>query len=206
MTPAAPPQGFRHLAGHLDAALQARLVREVLAGVAASGGFFRPHMPRTGRPFSVLMGNLGPLGWVSDRHGYRYQERHPLTGRPWSPMPDALLALWRELAGDPRPPECCLVNWYRADSRLGLHRDEDEEVFDAPILTISLGDDAIFRIGGLRRRDPTWRVRLKSGDVVVMGGTSRLAYHGIDRILPDTSTLVPDGGRLALTLRRVRAA
>lgn len=159
-------------------------------------------MPRTGRPFSVRMANMGPLGWVSDVRGYRYQSSHPLTGRPWPPIPERLLGLWCELVGSPEP-ECCLVNLYRPGARMGLHRDEDEEAQEVPVLSVSLGDAAIFRVGGLARGGPTVSFRLESGDVVLLAGASRRAYHGIDRILAGTSDLVPGGGRINLTLRRV---
>ncbi len=199
------PAGVEWRRRRLDRTAQRALLSEVLARVEEAG-WFRPRMPRTGRPFSVLMCNLGPLGWVSDEGGYRYQPHHPQTGRPWPPIPRLLLDLWEELAGFPAPPECCLVNLYRPGAKLGLHRDEDEETFDAPIVSVSLGDAAIFRIGGASRRDPTRRIRLESGDVLVMGGPARLLYHGVDRILPGTSDLVPGGGRIALTLRRVTPA
>lgn len=177
------------------------LLAEVLARVEPAG-WFQPVMPRTGRPFSVRMANLGPLGWVSDRRGYRYQPTHPVTGRPWPAIPEPLLALWRELVGGCEP-ECCLVNFYGPGAKMGLHRDEDEEARDVPVLSVSLGDAAIFRVGGLVRGGSTLRLRLDSGDVVLLAGASRLCYHGIDRILPGTSNLVPGGGRINLTLRRV---
>jgi alkylated DNA repair protein (DNA oxidative demethylase) len=186
--------------------------RALLAAVRAvieAAPLFIPRMPRTGRPFSVRMTNCGPLGWVSDETGYRYQPTHPETGRPWPPMPEIVLAAWRELARYPHPPEACLINYYAPGTRMGLHRDEDEEDFAAPVLSLSLGDSAIFRVGGPTRRGPTHSYRLASGDAVVLGGESRLAYHGIDRILPGTSdllsgnSLLPEGGRINLTLRRV---
>ncbi|MCS6781409.1 MAG: alpha-ketoglutarate-dependent dioxygenase AlkB [Geminicoccaceae bacterium] len=200
-TNAIPPEGFRHLPGFLDRTAQAALLAEVLSLVEPAF-WFAPTMPRTGRPFSVRMANLGPLGWVSDRRGYRYQPTHPVTGRPWPPIPDRLLALWRELVGTPEP-ECCLVNSYRDGAKMGLHRDEDEEAQEVPVLSVSLGDAAIFRVGGLARRGPTVSLRLESGDLVLLAGASRRAYHGIDRILAGTSDLVPGGGRINLTLRRV---
>jgi alkylated DNA repair protein (DNA oxidative demethylase) len=153
---------------------------------------------------SVRMTNCGPLGWYSDaEHGYRYQPMHPVTGRPWPPIPPLLLHAWDELAGYPHPPEACLINYYDADARMGLHQDRDEQDFDAPVVSLSLGDTGLFRVGGNRRSDSTQSFRLASGDAVVLVGASRLAFHGIDRILPGTSTLLAEGGRINLTLRRV---
>jgi alkylated DNA repair protein (DNA oxidative demethylase) len=169
----------------------------------AEAPFFVPRMPRTGKPFSVRMTNLGPLGWVSDRAGYRYQSTHPETGAPWPAMPETVLALWRERSGYAHDPEACLVNHYREGAKMGLHRDADEEDFAAPVVSISLGDTAIFRIGGLERGGRTETLKLSSGDVLILGGPSRLVYHGIDRVLQGTSTLLKDGGRINLTLRRV---
>ena len=197
------PEGVRHYPGHIGAADQRALLADLRAVIAAAP-LFRPAMPRTGRLFSVAMTNCGPLGWVSDRDGgYRYQATHPVTGRPWPPMPARLVDLWREVAGFAAPPEACLVNYYAAAAKLGSHRDEDEQEPRAPVLSVSLGDDAVFHVGGLGRRDPKTRVLLASGDVLVLGGGSRMAYHGIDRIKPGTSALLAEGGRINLTLRRV---
>jgi alkylated DNA repair protein (DNA oxidative demethylase) len=193
---------MRLLPGHLDRDAQVALVADLRA-VLAAAPLFRPAMPKSGKPFSVRMSNCGPLGWVSDREGYRYQPRHPATGDPWPPIPAALVALWRDVAGYAHPPEACLVNWYEADARMGLHQDRDEQDFDAPVLSVSLGDTALFRIGGMQRQDLTRSIRLASGDVLVLEGQSRLAFHGIDRVLPGTSTLLPSPGRINLTLRRV---
>jgi len=187
--------------GRLAPAEQAALLADVEA-VTAAAPLFVPRMPRTGKPFSVRMTNCGVLGWVSDEAGYRYQGIHPETGLPWPPIPDRLVALWRDV-GAPAEPEACLVNLYREGARLGLHQDADEETFDAPVVSVSLGDAAVFRIGGTTRRAPTRSVRLSSGDVVVFGGPSRLVFHGIDRVIPGSSRLVTGGGRINLTLRRV---
>lgn len=185
-----------------DPAAQRALLAAIRA-VLAEAPWFEPRMPRTGKPFSVRMTNCGPLGWVSDVDGYRYQPTHPETGRPWPAMPDALVELWRSVSGLEAPPEACLVNYYGPKGRMGLHQDRDEEEFGAPVVSVSLGDTAVFRIGGTTRRGPTRSVRLASGDVVVFGGEDRLAYHGIDRILGGSSSLLPEGGRINLTLRRV---
>jgi alkylated DNA repair protein (DNA oxidative demethylase) len=175
-------------------------IREVVAGAP----LFTPTMPRSGKPMSVRMTNCGPLGWVTDKEGgYRYQATHPETGKPWPPIPMMLLELWQNLAAYPVPPEACLVNYYAGNAKMGLHQDRDEEDFAAPVLSVSLGDTGIFRVGGRSRKDPTQKLELKSGDVVVLGGADRLAYHGIDRILGGTSELLPEGGRFNLTLRRV---
>jgi alkylated DNA repair protein (DNA oxidative demethylase) len=149
------------------------------------------------------MSNLGPLGWVTDRGGYRYQPIHPETGKAWPPIPAMVMEVWRQVADYAHEPQACLINYYREGAKLGLHRDEDEEDFAAPVVSISLGDTAIFRIGGLGRQGKTETLKLSSGDVLVLGGASRLRYHGVDRVLTGTSTLLKDGGRLNLTLRRV---
>jgi DNA oxidative demethylase len=194
---------LQHYPGRLDGAAQAGLMAG-LRTILAVAPLFTPTMPRTGKPFSVRMTNCGPLGWVSDASGgYRYQAMHPETGKAWPPIPEALLKLWREVAGYSAPPEACLVNYYTEDAKMGLHRDEDEQDLAAPVLSVSLGDTAIFRVGGLTRGGQTRKIELKSGDVVVLGGEDRFAYHGIDRILPGTSDLLPEGGRINLTLRRV---
>jgi alkylated DNA repair protein (DNA oxidative demethylase) len=169
-----------------------------------SAPLFQPRMPRTGQPFSVKMTNCGPLGWVSDKErGYRYQSTHLETGLPWPPIPPLLLDLWRTHANCAGLHEACLINHYPAGAKMGSHRDQDEHEPRAPVLSVSLGDDAIFHVGGLTRSGAKVRVTLRSGDVCLLEGPSRFAYHGIDRILPGTSNLIPGGGRINLTLRRV---
>jgi alkylated DNA repair protein (DNA oxidative demethylase) len=197
-------EGFRFLPEYFSPAAQKALVGEVLA-LLDDNPLYRATMPRTGKPMSVRMTNLGPLGWISDISGYRYGDLHPGTGKPWGAIPKMLLDLWDEVSNYPASPQACLVNWYESSSRLGLHIDADETARDAPVVSVSLGSRALFRLGGEKRSDPTSSMRLASGDVVVLGGRSRRAYHGVDRIYPDSSTLVPGGGRINLTLRRVTA-
>ncbi len=197
------PDGFRHLPDYLDLPKQRALVEDIREVVRAAP-LYTPEMPRTGKPMSVRMTNCGALGWVTDRErGYRYQSTHPATGRPWPPIPHRLMAIWREVSGAGVEPEACLVNFYDDTARMGLHQDKDEQEFSAPVVSVSLGDSCLFRIGGTSRNDPTRSFRLDSGDVVVLGGQSRLAFHGVDRIYPGTSPLLKSGGRINLTLRRV---
>lgn len=196
--------GFRFLSERFGPDAQKALVAQVLARLPDCP-LYTATMPRTGKPMSVRMTNFGPLGWVSDIKGYRYQPDHPFTGEPWADIPETLLQLWEEVSGYRAPPQACLVNWYSESSRLGLHIDADETAKDAAVVSVSLGDRALFRLGGLERASPTSSMRLASGDVVVLGGAARQAYHGVDRIYPGSSTLVPGGGRINLTLRRVTA-
>jgi len=188
--------------GYLASGEQDSLLAAVRSVVEAAP-LFTPVMPRTGKPFSVRMSNCGPLGWVSDRDGYRYQPNHPVTGAPWPPIPDLLLQAWSDLSGYPHPPQACLINFYDASAKMGLHQDRDEEDFSAPVVSLSLGDTALFRIGGAKRGDSTRSFRLASGDALVLGGEARLAFHGVDRIIAGSSNLLKDGGRINLTLRRV---
>ena len=196
-------RGFKFLPGALDPAAQAALAAEVLAAAEAAPLYW-PVTPG-GQPMSVQMTNLGPLGWITDAKGYRYEPRHPVTGAPWPPIPEVLIRLWTEVTGAWVPPDACLVNVYGPEARMGLHRDADEADFSFPVLSISLGDTAVFRLGGPGRKDPTRSMRLSSGDVCVLSGEARLWFHGIDRILPGSSRLIPGGGRINLTLRRARA-
>jgi alkylated DNA repair protein (DNA oxidative demethylase) len=186
----------------MDRTAQERLIAEVAAR-AERAPFYRPRMPRSGKSFSVEETNFGSHGWFSDESGYRYEREHPVTQRPWPKIPELLVRVWHAVGNYAAPPECCLVNFYRNRARMGLHQDRDEEALDAPVVSVSLGDTAIFRIGGMSRRDSTTSVTLRSGDVIVFGGESRLAYHGIDRVLGGTSPLIMGGGRINLTLRRV---
>ncbi len=201
------PGAFHHPA-FLDADAQSRLAREVAAVIEAAP-LFVSHMPKSGLPMSVRMTNCGPLGWMSDQErGYRYEPRHPQTGAPWPPIPQTLLHIWTELTGYPKPPEACLVNVYADDAKMGQHQDRDEADFEAPILSLSLGADCRFRLGGRKRADRTVAITLASGDALIFGGLARLCFHGVDKILPSILTPLPapltgQGARVNLTLRRV---
>lgn len=187
-------------AGYLAPAEQAAMVEE-LRGVVREAPFFSPVTP-WGKPMSVRMTSAGRYGWVTDRKGYRYSAHHP-EGMAWPAVPATVLRVWRDLVSRERAPDCCLVNFYSETARMGLHQDRDEKDFSWPVLSVSLGDDARFRIGGTARGGPTQSVWLRSGDVLILGGPARLAYHGVDRIAAGTSTLLPQGGRINLTLRVV---
>jgi DNA oxidative demethylase len=197
--------GVDYFPDFLDRSAQEALRDEVLAILEAAPPF-RPRMPRTRKPFSVMMSNCGSLGWVSDEAGYRYQPTHPETGRPWPAMPQTLLAVFASIAPDAPPPEACLINLYDPAARMGLHQDRDEQELGAPVVSVSLGDTALFRVGGLQRNAPTRSFRLASGDAMSLAGESRLVFHGVDRIIAGSSTLLPQSGRINLTLRRVTKA
>ncbi|WP_413710604.1 alpha-ketoglutarate-dependent dioxygenase AlkB family protein [Rhizobium sp. Rhizsp82] len=195
--------GIRHFSGYLDRPAQEAMV-ETIRQIVSAAPLFTPVMPGTGKPMSVRMSNCGELGWVTDKErGYRYQPVHPLTGEPWPAIPPALLDMWTVVSGYPHPPQACLINFYSDDAKMGLHQDKDEQDLKAPVVSISLGNTCLFRIGGTARNDRTQSLKLASGDVIVLGGEGRLCFHGVDRIYPATSTLLKSGGRINLTLRRV---
>ncbi|MBL1256353.1 alpha-ketoglutarate-dependent dioxygenase AlkB [Methylocystis sp. Sn-Cys] len=200
--------GAFHYPAFLDAAAQERLAQEIADAISAAP-LFISRMPKSGLPMSVRMTNCGPLGWMSDKdRGYRYEPRHPETGAPWAPIPQMLLDIWDELTGYPKAPEACLVNVYAADAKMGLHQDRDEADVAAPILSLSLGADCRFRLGGRKRADKTTALTLSSGDALILSGPARLCFHGVDRILPSILTPLPaplagQGARVNLTLRRV---
>ena len=196
--------GFRIERGFLDRAAQDRIVAD-LRGVIAEAPLMRFRTP-WGKPMSVAMTSAGRLGWVIEGRSYAYRNRHPERGTPWPAIPASVLAVWRAVSGWPDDPDSCLINWYGEGTRMGLHQDRDEGDFAAPVVSVSLGDPARFRMGGTGRKDPTQSTILHSGDVVVMGGEARLAFHGIDRVLFGEGDLLPDGGRINLTLRVVADA
>ncbi|WP_427453192.1 alpha-ketoglutarate-dependent dioxygenase AlkB family protein [Litorimonas sp. WD9-15] len=197
------PDGFAHYPLYFSPAEQEALIAAVKAATETAP-FFQPRMPRTGTPLSVVMSNFGSLGWVTDKErGYRYEPRHPVTDVPWPPLPDLLQKLWQDVSDWPDLPEACLINWYKDGAKMGLHVDRDELAVNAPVVSISLGDPAMFRIGGPKRGGKTQGVKLLSGDVVVLAKEARRCYHGISKVDYGQSALVPKGGRINLTMRRV---
>jgi alkylated DNA repair protein (DNA oxidative demethylase) len=197
--------GVDYFPRFLDRAAQ-EVLRDDIYAILDQAPLIRPRMPRTGKPFTVRMSNCGPLGWVSDESGYRYQPRHPETGLPWPAIPPRLLEIWFRLAPGAPLPEACLINVYDPEAKMGLHQDRDEAELLAPVASLSLGDGALFRIGGLKRGDRTRSLRLDSGDAITLGGPARLIFHGIERIYAGSSSLLAEGGRINLTLRRVSPA
>lgn len=197
------PEGVRHIPMCLSLDEQ-RSMLDAVRSVVKAAPLYTPTMPRTGKPMSVRMTNCGQLGWVTDKeNGYRYQPTHPATGKSWPAMPAQLAALWTEFSNYSHAAEACLINFYEASAKMGLHQDRDEENFDAPVLSISLGDSCLFRVGTEAKTGGTVSIKLNSGDLILLSGKARLAYHGVDRIYPDTSALLKNGGRINLTLRRV---
>lgn len=199
------PAGFKHYPLYFTTEEQQALIETVKSGVKQAP-FFQPTMPRTGAPLSVVMSNFGSLGWVTDKDkGYRYESVHPKTGQPWPDLPELLGGLWDKVTDFPARPEATLINWYKEDkaSKMGLHIDNDENDLRAPVVSVSLGDPAMFRIGGPKRGGPTAGLKLFSGDVVVMAGEARLCHHGVSKVYYGESALVPKGGRINLTMRRV---
>ena len=201
------PDGFHFLPGYLDEPAQLSLALDI-GRLLEDAPLFQQRMPRTGAPLSVRTSNAGEYGWVTDREGgYRYQTTHPMTTKPWPPIPLRLLDLWTELTNDEQKPNLCLINYYDADARLGLHQDRGESSLDAPVVSISLGNDASFVLGGLSRKEPTRRLLLHSGDIVWFGGPSRLIFHGVEGIEPGPSKVLQEigfpSGRINLTLRRI---
>ena len=202
------PKGFAHYPQYFSPEQQDSLISAVRTA-AETAPFFQPTMPRTGTPLSVVMSNFGQLGWVTDKtKGYRYEARHPKTNALWPPLPDLLTQLWHDVTDWPDLPEACLINWYRTEggkdgAKMGMHVDSDELALNAPVVSVSVGDPAMFRIGGRSRGGTTQGLKLFSGDVVVLAGEARQCYHGVSKVFYGESALVPKGGRINLTMRRV---
>lgn len=184
--------------GWLDVDAQSGMLGDLRA--IAQTAPFRQYETPGGRRMSVRMTAAGEVGWVTDRGGYRYAARHN-DGGAWPEIPDSVLTVWRRVSGVDRDPDSCLVNFYGEGAKMSLHQDKDEADHQWPVVSISLGDPGLFRVGGLARSDPTKSLWLKSGDVAVLSGDARLVYHGIDRIRFGEGDLLPDGGRINVTLR-----
>ena len=193
-------RGFDIFERHLDPQEQAALVGRI-RDVVKLAPLFSPDTPY-GKPMSVRITSAGRYGWYADRSGYRYVPHHP-SGTAWPPIPNEVLSIWDAVTGLKRKPDCCLINFYGQNARMGMHQDKDEADFKWPVVSVSLGDEGLFRIGNTTRGGKTESIWLRSGDVVVMGGEARLTYHGVDRIRFGSSTLLPQGGRINLTLRVV---
>lgn len=185
------------------------LDRELLAAVETIVAVapFRHLETPGGLRMSVAMSNAGDCGWVSDRHGYRYERCDPLTGQPWPAMPPLFQTLASEAASaagfEGFEPDACLINRYLPGAKLSLHQDRDERDFAAPIVSVSLGLPAVFQFGGLSRKDPVQRLPLAHGDVVVWGGPARLRFHGVLALKGGEHPLLGEQ-RLNLTFRRAR--
>jgi DNA oxidative demethylase len=195
--------GFHHLPGFFSLEQQRELLSSCRA-IARVSPLFTPVMPGSGAKFNYQMTNCGDWGWISDIKGYRYTREHPVTGEPWAAIPEIIRTSAMNLAeayGYSLLPQTCLINYYPAGGKLGLHQDNSEKNQTAPIISFSLGDDAVFLIGGLRRSDPTKEIVLRSGDALIMGGEARMAFHGVKKILPKTSNFLRHGGRINLTIR-----
>jgi alkylated DNA repair protein (DNA oxidative demethylase) len=173
----------------------------------ATAAPFRHLITPGGFRMSVAMTNCGALGWVSDRHGYRYTTHDPLSGQSWPPMPATFLALAHsaaETAGFAGfAPDACLINRYEPGARLTLHQDKDESDFGAPIVSVSMGLPATFLFGGNTRKEKQRRIPLLHGDVVVWGGPARLFHHGV-LPLKDGDHQHLGRQRVNLTFRRAR--
>ena len=200
MVPEIDLNGCRILKGYLNRSAQEEIV-ENIRDVIAKAPLFSPLTP-WGKPMSVGMSSAGKYGWYTDKKGYRYEDSHP-NGSPWPDIPSSVEEIWSTLVSEARNPDCCLINYYKETAKMGLHQDKDEANFNWPVLSISLGDTGVFKVGGLSRKDPAQKIDLESGDVAILGGPARLAFHGIDRIKFGSSTLLSKGGRLNLTLRVV---
>jgi DNA oxidative demethylase len=200
--------GAYHYPGFLTPSAQCDVSAHIIK-IIQQAPLFVSYMPRTGVPMSVRMTNCGPLGWMSDKAlGYRYVSAHPETQLAWPAIPSPLLEIWDALTQYPKPPEACLVNLYDLEAKMALHQDRDEIDLSAPILSLSLGFDCRFRLGGQKRNDPSSTFVLSTGDALVLKGPARRCFHGVDRILPTIGAALPPplgdlGVRVNLTLRRV---
>ena len=198
------PDGFTLRRGFVGAEEQAQLFA-ALAGVVAAAPPSQ-HRTKGGGTFSAALTNCGQVGWWSDTRGYRYVATSPLTGLVWPPIPGVFIEfIQRLMAETPWPdfaPDACLINYYTTGAKMGLHQDKDEADFAQPIITVCLGDAADFLVGGFARADKPVAFRVASGDVLVMGGASRMRFHGVRKVHTGTSPVAGLNGRYSLTFRK----
>ena len=198
------PEGFILKTGAVDPAGQVRLV-EALWGVLQAAPPVHTRVKGGGQT-SAAMTNCGPLGWWSDAKGYRYEPANPADGLPWPPIPDVFIYVVQQVtAKSPWPgfsPDACLINYYGEGAKMGLHQDKDEADFAQPIITVCLGDSADFMVGGFQRADKPVIFKVASGDVLLMGGASRMRFHGVRKVHAGTSPIPGLGGRYSLTFRK----
>ncbi|MCC6921395.1 MAG: alpha-ketoglutarate-dependent dioxygenase AlkB [Alphaproteobacteria bacterium] len=207
--PPALPDGVSLFHGRIGPR-ESREILDAMLGVFAAAPPYRLKI-KTGAYVINRMTNCGAWGWHSDTHGYRYIDAHPERGTPWPPIPAALESAALSAAaecGAAFAPDACLVNLYGADGRLNLHQDHDEADFTWPIVSFSFGADAVFALGGGKRRDPVVPLTLRHGDVMVLHGAGRMRFHGVKKIVPGTAPFahpaIPESGRLNLTVRRAK--
>lgn len=166
---------------------------------------FRHMITPGGYRMSVAMSNCGPLGWVTDKAGYRYDAIDPVSGLPWPSMPESFMRLATAAATESGflgfAPDACLINRYEPGAKLSLHQDKDEQDFAQPIVSVSLGIPAVFLFGGLKRADKTIRIPVTHGDVAVWGGPARLRYHGVMHLKESDHPLL-GRQRINLTFRK----
>ena len=202
--PVALPMGTTHLKNRINSALQCELFNATQ--LVAKSSEISHLTTKSGGAYSAKITSCGTVGWWSDAQGYRYTENDPRSGKPWPRMPKLFLkSLKPALYGTSAEgfePDACLINHYTKSARMGLHQDKDEADFSHPIITISLGATADFLIGGEKRSDPPQLIIVESGDIVIMGGKSRMRFHSIRKIYPGSSPLANLDGRISLTFRK----
>tara|TARA_B100000686_G_C16751710_1_gene952933 strand:+ start:496 stop:1116 length:621 start_codon:yes stop_codon:yes gene_type:complete len=194
----------------LNTSVQHKIAKEV-SRIAQIAPFFTPFIPKWNKPFKIQITNAGEWGWKSDKYGYGYIKKHPLTGKEWPTIPSIFLQIWKEFTDVSVLPNCCLINLYKdAKSSLGLHQDKDENDFSFPVLTISLGNKATFNYGKTKKLCDLKKILLLSGSIVILHKKSRLYYHSISKISETKDSIlyfspyfrIPPKSRVSITLRR----
>ena len=198
------PLGTKHLKFAIPKELQFAIIEDI--GVIANKSPFRRAKTKTGLTYSTRMTSCGIIGWTNTKNGYRYTKNDPLTNALWPELPNSLMTavkcvLDQKIIND-FTPDTCLINYYDADSKMGLHQDKDEQSFDSAIIILSIGNTADFLVGGMKRSEKPQTVILESGDVITLENESRLRFHGIKKTYAGTSPIPNLNGRLSLTFRK----